>query len=254
MSRTYEALKKAEAEKKTESTGPVETVPVDGREAPNIRWVQGVPTRVEYEKIRAWLTNPAARGQRLQTVMLVGCRSGVGTTTTAGLLASTLAEAKKSRVLIVDANFRTPALNMVFEARHNGGLSETVSNGMPFDAQIQPTNRQNLFVLTGGPISFFPTEVFEGEAMDRFLSQLKQHFDFVIFDTAPVLDFPDAYVLAPKVDSIILVVQADKTSIEDAQRSKRELERAGGHILGVVVNRQRDYTPAALRKFFTTKS
>lgn len=251
MSRTYEALKKAETEKQSPFSSPLGSIPVDGREAPEIHWDNGVPNRLEYEKIRVRLTHPGAKDQRIQTVMVVGCRPGAGTTTTAALLAVTLAEAKKSRVLIIDGNFRTPALNLVFQMQSNGGFSEVVSEGVPFETHIQPTNRPNLFALTSGQIPLCPPEVYEGEGIEEVISHIKQRFDFIIFDSSPLLEFSESYALAPKVDGIIMVVEADKTPIEEAQRVKRNLEHAGGRILGVVLNRQKDYTPAFLRKFFS---
>lgn len=249
MSRTYEALKKAEAEKENARRSPMEKVPINGYKAPKIHWdIEG--PEVEYERIGIWLTNPTSRGQRIQTVMIVSTHSGTGSTTTAALLAETLAKVKKRRVLIIDSNFRTPALNMVFQVRNNGGFTEVASDGVPLDAHIQPTNRENLFVLTCGQLSISPAGVFESELIDELIAQLKEKFDFIIFDAAPVVEFPDAFALAPKVDSIILVAQSEMTSIDDAQRAKKNLEQAGGHILGVVLNRQRDYTPSFLKKFF----
>jgi capsular exopolysaccharide synthesis family protein len=253
MSRTYDALKKAEAEREKQRTFSLVDIPVDGRAKHQVHYTK-LPSIVQYQKLRVWLTNPASRGQRLQTVMVVGCRSGNGSTTTASLLAATLAEGKKKRVLIIDGNFRTPSLNLVFDVNNNGGFTELVSGEMPFEARIQPTNRENLFVLTSGQISYCPADVFEGQAIDHLLSWLKEKFDFIIFDSAPACEFPDCYALAPKVDSIILVAEAEETSIDDAQRAKRNLEQAGGRLLGVVLNRERDYTPALLRKFLSTAS
>jgi capsular exopolysaccharide synthesis family protein len=256
MSKTFEALKKAEAEKTTGRQPPMGAAVMATEQG-----ALDLPLEVEasamlgYQKIRTWLTNPASQGQgTIQTVMVVACHSGTGNTTTAALLASTLAQGKKSqsRVLIIDGNFRTPSLNFVFNVSNNGGFSETVSNGMLFDVNIQPTNRPNLFVLTSGQVSLVPAEVFEGESIDHLLAQLKQKFNFIIFDAAPALEFPDSYALAPKVDGIILVVESEKTLVVDAQRAKRDLERAGGRILGVVLNRHKDYTPVTLRKFFST--
>ncbi len=248
MSRTHQALQKAEAEQQQAQHRAFDHFSLRGRSAPEIEWDLGTPSFVEYQKIRVWLTNPATRGQLLQTVMVVSCHAGTGSTTTAALLASTMAEGKRSRVLIIDGNFRTPSLNMIFDVRNNGGLTEVLSAGLPLDAHIQPTTRQNLYVLTSGQISRYAAETFEGDAVNQLLSQLKEKFDFIIFDAAPVLEFPDSYALAPKVDSIILVVEADKTPIEEAQRAKRNLEQAGGRILGVVLNRKKDYTPPFLRK------
>jgi capsular exopolysaccharide synthesis family protein len=250
MSRTYDALKKAEAEREKQHTFALGEISRNGREKAKVPYTE-LPSIVQYQKLRVWLTNPAARGQKLQTVMVVGCRSGNGSTTTASLLAATLAEGKKRRVLIIDGNFRTPSLNLVFDVDNNGGFTEIISGEMPFEARIQPTNRENLFVLTSGQISYCPADVFDGQALDQLVSWLKERFDFIIFDSAPACEFPDCYALAPKVDSIILVTQAEETSIEDAQKAKRNLEQAGGRLLGVVLNRERDYTPALLKKFLS---
>ncbi len=253
MSKTYEALKKAEAEKVKGWQSPAEPVSLE-KEGPLGMPDVGTPALLGYQKIRTWLKNPVTQGQGLQTIMVVACHAGTGNTTTAALLASTLAQGKtsQSRVLIIDGNFRTPSLNFVFNVNNNGGFSETVSNGMLFDVNIQPTNRPNLFVLTSGQVSLVPAEVFEGESIDHLMAQLKQKFNFIIFDAAPALEFPDSYALAPKVDGIILVVESEKTLVVDAQRAKRDLERAGGRVLGVVLNRHKDYTPVALRKFFSS--
>ena len=248
MGRTYDALKKAEIAAEIGQKSRINNGSTNGSKAPKIHWdTDG--SGVEYERIGVWLTNPMSRGQRLQTVMIVSAHSGTGATTTAALLAQTLAKAKKRRVLIIDSNFRTPALNLVFQVKNNGGFTEVASELVPLEAHIQPTNHENLFVLTCGRLSTPPIEVFESELIEELVAQLKEKFDFIIFDAAPVVDFPDAVALAPKVDSIILVAQSEKTSIEDARRAKLNLEQAGGRILGVVLNRQNDYTPGFLRKF-----
>jgi len=249
VSKTVEALKRAEAEKKrgfqSSASGPAFG---ENHNREFYRDTQG--SALEYERIGAWLTNPAFQGKPIQTVMVVSPHSGTGNTTTAALLAQTLANVRKRRVLIIDSNFRTPSLNMVFQVRDNGGFTEVASDGLSFEAHIQPTNRPNLFVLTTGQTSISSAEVFEGGAIDHLIALLKEKFDYIVFDAAPIVEFPDAFALASKVDSIILVAQSEKTSIEDAQRAKQNLEQAGGRILGVVLNRQKDYTPAFLRKFF----
>jgi protein-tyrosine kinase len=249
MSRTHEALKKADSGKENPFQSHWNNSSFSRFRVPDIDR-DSIESTLEYEKIGAWLTNPAAQGGRLQTVMVVAPHSGTGNTTTAALLAETLANVKKRRVLIIDGNFRTPALNMVFRVKNSGGFTEIASDGVPFEGHIQPTNRPNLFVLTSGRIGMSPAEIFDGDAIDKLIVKLKESFDFIIFDAAPVVEFPDSFALASKVDSIILVVQSEKTSIEDARRAKSSLEQAGGRILGVVLNRQREYTPPLLRRFF----
>jgi capsular exopolysaccharide synthesis family protein len=198
--------------------------------------------------MRLWLTSAVSRGQRVQTVMVVSPHRGTGSTTTASLLASTLAEGKKLHVLIADANVRTPALSDVFGVRNGDGLTEVVAGGVPLEAGAQATERQNLAVLSSGRVSMVPADVFEGEAIDRVIEQLKTRFDFIIFDVAPVLEFPDACALAPKVDGVILVVKAGGTSTEQGQRARRTIDAAGGRLLGVVLNREKDYTPRLFKR------
>jgi Mrp family chromosome partitioning ATPase len=129
-----------------------------------------------------------------------------------------------------------------------------VSERLPFEPHVQSTSRENLFVLTCGQVSSSSSEVLGGAALEHVIADLKQKFDFIVFDAPPLLDFPDSYSLAPKVDRIILVAEAEHTSVEDIERAKRTLEQAGGRILGAVMNRQKNYTPAFLSRLFRRAS
>jgi capsular exopolysaccharide synthesis family protein len=244
MSRTYEALKRAGNARGAGPDGPGL-----GRTAgPAIEWQVDPSRDVEYQRVRVWLTGAAARGHVIKTVLVAGCHSRTGATTTASLLAATLSEGKRLRVLLVDANFRTPALGSVFNVRSGDGLADVLDEGLPLERGLRSTERTNLSILPSGHVSRVPAEVFEGDAVDRFIAGLQDLFDFVIIDGAPILDFPDAHALAPKVDGLILVVEAEKTAVDDAQRAKAAVEQAGGRLLGVILNRQREYIPRRLRR------
>ncbi len=251
MSRTYQALKKAEQER-VRTGQPAAARPADGRRPPQVVWGANGHSRLEYERIRVWITNPAAHGARIQTLMIVACHPESGTTTTAALLASSLAESKRSRVLLVDANFRTPCLDVLFGVANKVGLTEVLAEEHPVADDVQATGRDNLFVLTTGRVAPVPSDLFGRSTVDTFMNDLKSRFDYIVFDAAPVLDFPDSCALAPRVDATLLVVEADRTPVADAQRAKRELERAGARLLGVVLNRHRDYTPRFLRGLLGT--
>jgi capsular exopolysaccharide synthesis family protein len=254
MSRTYEALRRAANGRLKPPAAPPPTAngaPAPGR-APAAPWAADSSRDVEYQRVRVWLTGAAARGQAVKTVLVVGCRSGAGATTTSAALARTLSEGQRLSVLVIDANFRTPAIGAIFDARSGDGLGDVLHEGLPLDRGVRATGQENLSVLPSGRVSRVPAAVFEGVAIDQFLAEVKQRFDFVIIDGAPVLAFPDAHALAAKVDGLILVVEADKTSVDDALRARRVVEEAGGRVLGVILNRQRDYTPRLLRRVLGT--
>jgi capsular exopolysaccharide synthesis family protein len=239
VSKTYLALKKAEFERSQRAARPFAA-------APRVREVgREDPAHLEYERIGVWLKTLVKH----QVVMIVSCRSGTGSTTTTALLATTLAEARRSRVLVIDSNFRTPGLNLVLKMDGELADADVTPENLPFNSRIHKTDRPNVCVLiTDNPAGTGP-EALEGAAIDDLLAELRQRFDFVLFDAAPAIDFPDAYLLARKVDGVILVVDCDRTLITEAQRARLDLERAGARFFGVVLNRSHDYLPGFLRRF-----
>lgn len=207
--------------------------------------------RMRYQKLRLLLTAAASRRDSLRSLMVAGCRASTGATTTAAVLARTLAEGNRHRVLLIDANFRTPALDMVFDVSNRSGLYDLLFDGGHPDPPIHETRWANLFLLTAGRAPASPEAVFEDKRIGQLLADLKHKFDFVILDSAPVLEFPDTYGLAPEVDGVVLVVEADRTPVHDAQQARRDLELAGARLIGAVLNRERDYIPGVLRRFFS---
>jgi Mrp family chromosome partitioning ATPase len=77
---------------------------------------------------------------------------------------------------------------------------------------------------------------------------MREQFDYVILDGPPLPRFSEIRVICAKVDGVVLVVKAGKTKREVALRAKKELEDAGGKILGVVINRRRFYIPEWIYK------
>jgi capsular exopolysaccharide synthesis family protein len=245
MSRIYDALKKAERLQASPPAAPR----VDGRTAPAIAWELDEEVRLEYERIQVWITNRSPQNDPIQTVMVVSCQRGNGATTTAARLASTLAQWHTRHVLIVDANLRAPCLDLVFGTRNRAGLSELLGNGNGGGGEyVQPTRLSNLSVLTTGGTSRGALGNFSPAAIARLMARLKSDYDFVVFDAPALLEFPDAFALAPHVDAVLLVVEADRTLVDDARRVMRELEQAGTRTAGVILNRRRDYTPRLFRR------
>jgi capsular exopolysaccharide synthesis family protein len=244
VSRTYDALKRAERE---QPRGP-SVAPVDPREPLDKAWDPGDDARLEYERLQVWITNRSPDTPPIHGVMVAPCQHGNGATTTAVGLAATLARRPGARVLMVDANLRTPSLHRLLGVDNRGGLREFLSNGSGSADYVQPTAQPNLFVMTSGLTSRSALEIFSTAALGRIVVDLKSRFDFIVFDAPAFLDFPDAYALAPHVDAVLLVVEADRTLVDDARRVMRELERSGLRAAGVVLNRQRDYTPRLLRR------
>ena len=96
--------------------------------------------------------------------MVAATTHGEGATTTSAILASTLARSGHSRILLIDANLRTPALGGVFDdADHPEGLSDVVAADVPVESVIYQTNFPNLFLLPVGKSHPAPSYLFDGD-------------------------------------------------------------------------------------------
>jgi capsular exopolysaccharide synthesis family protein len=178
--------------------------------------------------------------------MVVGANHGDGVTTSASFFARALA--KSRMVLLVDANLRTPALAEIFHVRSHEGFADFLARKVTLDGAITPTEEPNLFIMTSGSAAFAPPYLFEAGAFDELLTGLKEKFDYIIFDAAPLVLHLDSVFLASRVDGVILVVKAEATQVDVGLAIKKRLGEAGARFLGVVVNQTQNYVPQALRQ------
>lgn len=259
MSRTYDALRRAEPEQEPNRDKAFEAPPTEsmdqgrtnGSEATTINLSPSPEVEEKYQKLRGSLFG-GSKKNRIRTLLVVASSHGEGATTIATFLASVLAKANRSRVLLVDANLRTPSfLGSPYINRDCHGLAELASGKASLTEVVQPAAfiGPNLWIITGGGPLPSPSYLFDGDAIETILETLRDRYDYVIFDGAPIRDYSDSCFLAPKVDGTIIVVEAGKTRKETAQGTKRQLERHGAKVLGTVLNKKENHIPAFLDRF-----
>lgn len=188
----------------------------------------------------------------LRRILLTSSGPGEGKSTTTANLAVAIAQSGKQTILL-DCDLRKPVQHKVF-GKFNRGLTNILVDDSPLDAliqsgqiqeYIQPTEVENLRIVTSGPIPPNPSELLYSVKMQETLDYLTSQCDFLIIDAPPVIAVTDACVLASKVDGIVLVLDSTAIRPEMAQRAKELLLKANGHILGVVLNRveiEQEYT------------
>lgn len=236
MSKIYEALKKAEQDRERTRRG----VPVRPPSAAE-KGEQHDPTEEEYQKLRASLVSTAVPSG-LHTILITAPRHGEGATTVAMGLASALAKERETRVLLVEANLRSPSFAHLLPFTTEAGLVDFAAGRAAPETLVMRPDGADYSVISAGagprPIDL--------EIIDSLLTRLRPQFDFIVIDGPPVNRYADASVLATKVDGVILVVEADRTPVVEAEAAKRQLDKIGARILGVVLNRRRSYIPAFL--------
>lgn len=173
--------------------------------------------------------------EEIQTIMVTSPEPGDGKSITTANLAVVLAQQDK-RVLLVDTDLRRPTLHFTFITSNLIGLTNVLLKQISLTDAIIKTYIPNLDILTSGNIPPNPSELLSSKAMEILIELLKNEYDFVIFDTPPVLSVTDPQIVANRCDGVIMVVSSGKTTKESAVKAKELLEKAQSRILGVVIN------------------
>jgi capsular exopolysaccharide synthesis family protein len=247
MGKTHEALERAENEfQKSVGRGAPPAPPSAGK-AKRPRRLPAENGAECYQSLKANLVGRYP-GQAVRTIIFCSTAHGDGSTTTAANFALTLARDCRLKVLLVDANLRTPYLHDLFSMDRSPGLSDVVTNGAGAKKPWMSPTLPNLHVLPCGTNHSGPLGLFESARFDQFLSEAREEFNYVILDAPPIPSFSEARVMCPKVDGVVLVVGAGKTRRQVAQRAKKDLEEAGGKVLGIVINRRKYHIPGWIYK------
>lgn len=193
------------------------------------------PVSEAYRTLRTNIRFSNIAGRELKTILMTSATPDEGKSTTISNLGVVMAQAGHS-VVVCDCDFRNPTQHKIF-GLPNKGLSNCVSTGGDIMELVQDTKIPNLYVLTSGPVAPNPSELLGSQNMVDILEELKQHFDYVLVDTPPVMPVTDAAVVSGKVDGTILIVASGAVSPSIAVEAKTRLEQAGAHMLGVVLNK-----------------
>jgi capsular exopolysaccharide synthesis family protein len=160
-----------------------------------------------------------------------------GKTTTACNISLALALAG-SRVLLIDADMRRPALHRAMGLPNVRGLSHLLVGQSRVREVVQRTREPNLFVVTAGPTPPNPSELLGSDRMNQLLANLATGpFEWVVIDTPPVLAVTDAAVLAPKLGGVVFVIGSEMTRRVHAERALDSLRAGRTRGIGAVLNR-----------------
>ena len=190
------------------------------------------------EAFRALRTNIqyASIDRPVRSIVVTSSRERDGKTVIASNLAAAIAQAGK-KVILIDSDLRRPALTKSFHLREREGLTDALF--LPNFEQLLTWSSQidNLKIMPSGSIPPNPAELIGSERLQALLEFMKQHVDFIIFDSPPLLAVTDAALLSARVDGVVLVVNAGKTRKDESMRAVESLQKVGANILGVVVNK-----------------
>ena len=189
-----------------------------------------------YRTLRSSLLFLPVEGARPKTLLITSAAPGEGKTTVASNLAITLAFSG-AKVLLVDADIRRGRLHGLFKTPEDaGGFAKVLQQRIPWADAVIKTHIDNLSFIPRGKSIPHPAEHFLGKVTDQFIQDVYDLYDFIIFDSAPVLVADDTLSLAPKIDGIIFVVRFAQSSARMGRRALDLLSHRQVNVLGLVCN------------------
>jgi len=192
-----------------------------------------------YRALRADITLGAIDWP-VRSILVTSATSRESKTTTVINLGVVMAQAG-SRVIIVDANFRQPALHHFVGSITNGvkptpGLSNLIVGTASVDEVLTPTGFERVKLVPAGVAPPNPSELLSSQRMKAASTQLSERADMLIFDSPPCALYSDAFVLARLADGVLFVFRAGSHDRETQLRVHRRLRRAKARMLGIVFN------------------
>ena len=170
----------------------------------------------------------------IKTVVVTSSVPNEGKTTVSTELARAIAKGGRT-VLLVECDMRRRSLAAELNVHPQVGLYSLLAGQADF-ATAAVAVENNFWFLDVEPHIPNPPEIIASKRFRRFVAQVKERFNFVIFDTPPLAAFVDAAVLSSIVDGTVMVVRENFAKRSEVQDAYAQLQNAGANVVGVCMN------------------
>ena len=170
-----------------------------------------------------------------KTVLVTSPAGGDGKSTVACHLAISLARIGR-RVLLVDANLRSPRQADLFGLKEHAGLSDLLSNSDRADSLVTETRVEGLGLLPAGRPVADPTALLNSRRLTDVLNELAEDYDHVVIDSPSVRQGVDSRIVAASCDVTLLVLRDGVSNRRMGVIARQALSSVGANVVGVVMN------------------
>jgi capsular exopolysaccharide synthesis family protein len=182
-----------------------------------------------------------------RTLLIASMNPVEGCTTLAANLALALAQ-NGMKVLLVDANNRSPKIGSIFNLNYPFGLFDVLAGRSDDHPAIHTTNVKNLDVLPCGNTSENCVELLNSETLVDVMGELSDRYDRVLVDSPPLARGVEARILAANCAAALLVTAARPTARRQVNQGLRLLRSVGAHVVGLVINEPGAVDPLAISR------
>lgn len=177
-------------------------------------------------------------GSDCKCIGIISATRGEGKSSIACNLAISLAQLNK-RIILIDCDMRLPTIAAKLDIRSVPGLSNYLSGGAD-TVPIVHVEERGIDVIPSGNIPPDSTALIDSQEMKTLIKELKQKYDYIIFDFPPINVVSDAVMMTSQVDGYLIVIRHNVSENQLVAETIRQLHFADSRIIGFVYNGKRE--------------
>jgi len=160
-----------------------------------------------------------------------------------------------SKVLLIDADLRRGRLHKLFDLNIRKGLAGLLEGELTMEEAVQQTTYDHLDFISIGGHPDHPAELLMSEHMAKLIAEAREKYDFIIFDTAPILATDDTTSFAGLMDAVLFTIRCSHTQIRQIKPAMARLRERHIDISGLILNfvdtNQPDYYYYRYSEYYT---
>ena len=171
-----------------------------------------------------------------RSLVVTSAQPGEGKSVTSLALAGAVGRTGK-RVLLIDADMRSPSVHKLLGGGNAKGLSNLLAGDDNSEALIRGTELKGVWVLPAGPSPPSAAELLSTDTLGLMLTKLLSEFDNIIIDAPPVLGLSDAPLLGRVAEGCVFVIEAERVAIRTIRSALHRLQVGQNHVFGAVITK-----------------
>lgn len=197
---------------------------------------------LSYEAIKSLRTNlmfgmttVGKVGQRAKVILITGESPGVGKSFISSNLSEVFSQLDK-KVLIIDADMRLGELHKMFNMTQDNGLGDYLAQQIALTTIIHPTTMDNIDFIPRGQHPHNPSSLLSGDKFEQMMTELNEHYDYIVIDSPPILAASDAMIMSHYADKVLMVTRYDQSIEGQVTYAVKQMNKANVQVDGIILN------------------
>jgi tyrosine-protein kinase Etk/Wzc len=212
------------------------------KKSPNRLLAHADNNSLSYEAIKSLRTNlmfgmPVVGkvGERAKVILITGESPGVGKSFVSANLTEVFSQLDK-KVLIIDADMRLGELHRMFDMTPDNGLGDYLAQQGELAAAIHPTPIDNIDFMPRGQHPKNPSSLLSGDKFEQMMTELNEHYDYIVIDSPPTLAASDAMIMSHYADRVLMVTRYDQSVEGQVAYAIKQMHKADIQVDGIILN------------------